>query len=84
MQGLDIDLQEVLDDLVRNDIAHIVSIRQLGEGNSSNLGLLQVCKSRPSTVTCTVATCFQQGKKPSRVHLLCEHRTETANSHGKE
>lgn len=46
-------MQEVFDDLVRNDVPNIVSIRQLGEGHTSNLGLLQVCKGWPPAVACT-------------------------------
>ena len=48
-------LQEVLDDLVWNDVAHIVCIGQLGECNSCNFGLLQVCKCWPATVTCILS-----------------------------
>lgn len=47
------DLQEVLYNLVWDDVADIVCIGQLGEGNSSHFSLLQVCKSWPSAVACT-------------------------------
>ena len=48
------NLQEVLDDLIWDDIAHIVCIGQLRKGNSSHFSLLQVSKSRPSTVACII------------------------------
>lgn len=54
------NLQEMFDDLVWDDVAHIVCIGQLREGNSSHLSLLQVCKSWPSTVACRVSLCFEQ------------------------
>lgn len=50
------NLEEVLDDLVWDDVAHIVCIGQLGEGNSSHLSLLQISKSRPPTVACITVT----------------------------
>ena len=49
-------LQEVLYNLIRDDVAHIVCIGEFGKGNSSHFGLLQVCKSWPSTVACIPAT----------------------------
>ena len=42
----------MLDDLVRNDVANIIGIGQLGECHSSYLGLLQISKRRPTTITC--------------------------------
>lgn len=51
LHGAKEDLQEVLDDLVRDDVAHIVSIGQLGEGHPGYLCLLQISKRWPTTVT---------------------------------
>lgn len=72
---MDSNLQEVLDDLVRYDVAHIVCIRQLGKGNSSHLSLLQVCKSRPSAIACTVATWLSAAK--AGLHRNSEDQAET-------
>ena len=52
------NLQEVLDDLVRDDVAHIICIGQLRKRNSSHFSLLQISKSWPSAVACTFATWF--------------------------
>ena len=47
---------KVVDDLVWDDVAHIVRVRQFGEGNTSHFSLLKVGKSWPSAVACTAVT----------------------------